>query len=70
LKNHGAVQLNSGQLERLTKAAFVFKEGQGAGCPEPVVNKDFIGKDPSVLKKRSFFSRRRMRNIPLSLKSK
>jgi aldehyde dehydrogenase len=37
------------QLERLTKAAFVFKEGQGGGCPEPVVNKDFIGKDPSVL---------------------
>ena len=49
MKNHGAAQLNSSQLERLTKAAFIFKEGQGAGCPEPVVNKDFIGKDPSVL---------------------
>jgi aldehyde dehydrogenase len=49
MKNHGAAQLNSGQLERLTKAAFIFKEGQGAGCPEPVVNKYFIGKDPSVL---------------------
>jgi aldehyde dehydrogenase len=36
-------------LERLTKAAFTFKEGHGGGCPEPVVNKDFIGKDPSVL---------------------
>jgi aldehyde dehydrogenase len=46
---NGAARLNAGQLERLTKAAFVFKEGQGAGCPEPVVNKDFIGKDPSVL---------------------
>jgi aldehyde dehydrogenase len=49
MKNHGAAQLNSAQLERLTQAAFVFKEGQGAGCPEPVVNKDFIGKDTSVL---------------------
>jgi aldehyde dehydrogenase len=49
MRNNGAAQLNSHQLERLTKAAFVFKEGQGGGCPEPVVNKDFIGKDPSVL---------------------
>jgi aldehyde dehydrogenase len=49
MENNGAVRLNSGQLERLTKAAFVFKEGHGGGCPEPVVNKDFIGKDPSVL---------------------
>jgi aldehyde dehydrogenase len=45
----GAVRLNPAQLERLTKAAFVFKEGHGGGCPEPVVNKDFIGKDPSLL---------------------
>jgi aldehyde dehydrogenase len=51
MENNGAVRLNPAQLERLTKAAFVFKEGQGAGCPEPVVNKDFIGKDPSVLAK-------------------
>lgn len=49
LEKQGAVRLNAAQLERLTKAAFVFKEGQGGGCPEPVVNKDFIGKDPSVL---------------------
>jgi len=49
MENNGAARLNSAQLDRLTKAAFVFKEGQGAGCPEPVVNKDFIGKDPSVL---------------------
>ena len=49
LEKQGAVRLNPAQLERLTKAAFVFKEGQGGGCPEPVVNKDFIGKDPSVL---------------------
>lgn len=49
LEKHGAFRLNAAQLERLTKAAFVFKEGQGGGCPEPVVNKDFIGRDPSVL---------------------
>ncbi len=49
MEGNGAVRLNSAQLERLTKAAFVFKEGHGGGCPEPVVNKDFIGKDPSIL---------------------
>jgi aldehyde dehydrogenase len=49
MENNGAVRLNPAQLERLTKAAFVFKEGQGGGCAEPVVNKEFIGKDPSVL---------------------
>ncbi|HTA29217.1 MAG TPA: aldehyde dehydrogenase family protein [Candidatus Cybelea sp.] len=49
MEGNGAVRLNAAQLERLTKAAFVFKEGHGGGCPEPVVNKDFIGKDPSVL---------------------
>jgi len=50
-ENHGAARLNSSQLDRLTKAAFSFKEGHGAGCPEPVVNRDFIGKDASVLAK-------------------
>jgi len=49
MENNGAMRLNAAQLERLTKAAFTFKEGHGAGCPEPVVNRDFIGKDPSVL---------------------
>ncbi len=49
MDQNGAVRLNSAQLDRLTKAAFTFKEGHGAGCPEPVVNRDFIGKDPSVL---------------------
>jgi len=46
---NGAVRLNSNQLERLTKAAFTFKEGQGGGCAHTSVNRDFIGKDPSVL---------------------
>jgi aldehyde dehydrogenase len=49
MESDGAVRLNASQLEKLTKAAFIFKEGHGAGCPEPVVNKDFIGKDPAVL---------------------
>lgn len=49
MENHGAVRLNSAQLERLTQAAFSFKEGHGGGCPEPMVNKDYIGKDASVL---------------------
>ncbi len=49
MSENGAVKLNSAQLERLTKAAFTFKEGQGGGCAHASVNKDFIGKDPSVL---------------------
>lgn len=49
LENHGAARLNTGQLDRLTQSAFTFKEGQGGGCSEPSVAKDFIGKDASVL---------------------
>ena len=49
LSENGAVKLNSSQIENLTKAAFTFKEGQGGGCAHASVNKEFIGKDPSVL---------------------
>src|SRR6266852_6390714 len=49
MERHGGVRLNASQLERLTKEAFTFKEGHGAGCPEPVVNRDLIGKDAGVL---------------------
>jgi aldehyde dehydrogenase len=49
MSENGAVKLNSAQLDRLTKAAFTFKEGQGGGCAHASVNKDFIGKDPIVL---------------------
>lgn len=45
----GAVRLNPQQLESLTQAAFTFKPGHGGGCAEPVVNKDLIGRDVSVL---------------------
>jgi aldehyde dehydrogenase len=49
MSEHGAVKLNATQLEQLTKAAFTFREGQGGGCAHASVNRDFIGKDPSVL---------------------
>ncbi len=45
----GAYHLKSTEFDRLTKAAFEFKEGQGAGCPHPVVNRDFIGRDATWL---------------------
>jgi aldehyde dehydrogenase len=51
MEKNGAVRLSNSQLDALTKAAFTFKEGQGGGCPHASVNKDFIGKDPSVLAK-------------------
>src|SRR5580658_3201100 len=49
LSQNGAVKLNSAQLDKLTKAAFTFKEGQGGGCAHTSLNRDFIGKDPIVL---------------------
>jgi aldehyde dehydrogenase len=49
LSENGAAKLDSTQLDRLTKAAFTFKEGQGGGCAHASVNKDFIGRDPAVL---------------------
>ncbi len=49
MSENGAVKLSSNQLEQLTKAAFTFKEGQGGGCGHASVNRDFIGKDVSVL---------------------
>ncbi len=45
----GAVQLNASETDQLTRKAFTFKEGEGAGCPHPVVNKDYIGKDATWL---------------------
>ena len=51
LEAQGAIRLNASQLDRLTKAAFTFKEGHGAGCPEPVLNKDLVGRDAYVLAK-------------------
>ncbi len=49
MDRNGAVQLNSNQLDALTKAAFTIKEGEGGGCSHAVVNKNLIGKDAKVL---------------------
>ncbi|MGB9602737.1 MAG: aldehyde dehydrogenase EutE, partial [Limisphaerales bacterium] len=49
MEKHGAYRLTDAQVERLTKAAFVFPEGQGGGCAHAVVNRDLIGRDPEVL---------------------
>lgn len=49
MSENGAMKLNNAQLDKLTKAAFTFKEGQGGGCAHASVNRDFIGKDPAVL---------------------
>src|SRR5207253_6845855 len=51
MEQNGAVKLTNAQLDALTKAAFTFKPGEGGGCPHASVNKEFIGKDPSVLAK-------------------
>ena len=51
MQNAGAVRLNSAQLDRLTKAAFTFKQGHAAQLPHPFINKALIGKDASVLAK-------------------
>ncbi|MEI6321550.1 MAG: aldehyde dehydrogenase family protein [bacterium] len=51
LKKAGAVQLDAAQIEALAAKAFVFPKGEGAGCPHPVVNRDLVGRDASVLAK-------------------
>ena len=49
MSENSAVKLNQSQLEKLTKAAFTITPGQGGGCAHAHTNKDFIGKDTSVL---------------------
>ncbi len=51
LKSAGAVQLDSAQVDALTKIAFSFPPGEGAGCPHPIVNKKLVGADASALAK-------------------
>ncbi|MDE0595919.1 MAG: aldehyde dehydrogenase [Roseibacillus sp.] len=48
LDKAGAGKLNTAQLERLTSAAFTYKEDDG-GCSHPVVNRDFVGASPKTL---------------------
>lgn len=49
MEKAGAARLNEAQVERLTKEAFTFPPGQGAGCPHPVVNRNLVGRDPATL---------------------
>lgn len=49
MERNGAVQLNSTQLDALTKAAFTIKPGEGGGCAHASVKKDFIGRDARIL---------------------
>ena len=49
LRHAGAYRLSGTELDNLTKAAFQFPEGQGAGCAAPRLNKDLLGKDATVL---------------------
>lgn len=51
LRKAGAVQLDAAQIEALADKAFVFPQGQGAGCPHPSVNRDLVGRDAAVLAK-------------------
>lgn len=48
LEKAGAFRLNHAQLEKLTRSAFTYKEGDG-GCSHPVVNRAFVGADPAKL---------------------
>ncbi len=49
MKKAGAVELDAEAIDRLTKAAFEFKDGYSAGCGHGHLKRDLIGKDVSVL---------------------
>jgi aldehyde dehydrogenase len=49
LESAGAHRFNSNQIDAFTKQVFTFAEGQGAGCPHPVLNKKLVGASPQVL---------------------
>ena len=49
LETAGAYRLTGSQLEQLTRAVFEFSEGRGAGCAEPKINRELIGRNPEVL---------------------
>jgi aldehyde dehydrogenase len=48
MEKAGAGRLDAAQIERLTAAAFTYKEDDG-GCSHAAVNREFIGADPKVL---------------------
>ena len=45
LKGHGAVQLTTNQMDRLSKEVFSYERKEAGGPPEPMLNKAFVGKD-------------------------
>jgi aldehyde dehydrogenase len=49
MKKAGAFELDADAIERLTKAAFEFKDGFGGGCGHGHLKRDLIGKDVQVL---------------------
>ncbi len=49
LEAAGAIRLDATQIEALAEKAFVFPKGKGAGCPDPVVSRDLVGRDAAVL---------------------
>lgn len=49
MKKAGAVELDAEAIDRLTKAAFEFKDGYSGGCGHGHLKRDLIGKDVSVL---------------------
>ncbi len=51
LKRAGAVQLNSRQIEAVAREAFVFPEGQGAGCGHASLNRKLVGAGTQALGK-------------------
>lgn len=48
MEGAGATRLNSQQLDRLSEAAFTYREEDG-GCSHAVVNREYIGASPQVL---------------------
>ena len=48
LQRAGCKVLNNRQLDSIRKEFFTFREGDG-GCSHPVINREFIGADPSAL---------------------
>lgn len=62
LKDAGAVQLNSSQAEKLAGQVFTFKKDAG-GCSHPVLERELVGKDASVLAERA--GARAPKNCPM-----
>ena len=50
MRTAGAAELNKQQLDQLTSVAFNIEHG-GGGCNKPVLNRDLIGADATVLAK-------------------